>query len=133
MMPERKIGTRETQDQTRLSVRPWGVVRLLVRNQRCSVDWTTANRGGVTSLHSHRVREELWVMLDEGAEVVVGDEVLHPDVGEQILMKAGVKHRLINNTDHPIQMIAISFGEWAEEDQIRREDAYGRKGQPVKF
>jgi len=72
-------------------------------------------------------------MLDEGAEVVMGEELLHPKVGEEILMKTGVKHRLINNTDHPIRMIVISFGEWKEEDQIRHEDAYGRKGQPVKL
>ena len=118
---------------TKISVRPWGTVTLLVRNQKCSVDWTTVNPGGVTSLHSHKIRDELWVMLDEGAEVVMGEELLHPKVGDEILMKTGVKHRLINNTDHPIRMIVISFGEWKEEDQIRHEDAYGRKGQPVKL
>ena len=136
-MAERKDKALEHEDvtkpPTRLSVRPWGTVRLLVRNQKCSVDWTTVNPGGMTSLHSHNVREELWVMLGEGAEVVVGDEVLRPKVGEEILMKAKIKHRLINNADHPIQMIVISLGEWREEDQIRHEDAYGRKGQQVKW
>ncbi len=63
---------------TKRSVRPWGVVTLLVRNQKCSVDWTTVNPGSITSLHSHNIRDELWVMLDEGAEVIVGNEVLHP-------------------------------------------------------
>jgi len=72
-------------------------------------------------------------MLDEGAEVIVGNEVLHPKVGDEILMKTGAKHRLTNNTDHPIRMIVICFGEWKEEDQIRHEDAYGREGKPVKL
>ncbi len=118
---------------TKRSVRPWGMVTLLVRNQKCSVDWTTVNPGGMTSLHSHNIREELWVMLDEDAEIIKGDEVFHPKVGDEILMKTGVKHRLINNADHPIRMIVICFGEWKEEDQIRHEDAYGRKGEPVKL
>ncbi len=48
-------------------------------------------------------------------------------------MKTGAKHRLTNNTDHPIRMIVICFGEWKEEDQIRHEDAYGREGKPVKL
>ncbi len=115
------------------SVRPWGVINLLVRNRKCSVDWTTVNPGGMTSLHSHNIRDELWVMLDEGAEVIVGEKVLHPKVGDKILMKTGVKHRLINDSDHPVRMIVICFGEWKEEDQIRHEDAYGRSGQLVEF
>lgn len=115
------------------SVRPWGVVTLLVRNRKCSVDWTIVNPGGITSLHSHNIRDELWVMLDDGAEVVVGNQVLHPEVGNEILIKTSVKHRLINSTDHPIRMIVICFGDWREDDQIRHEDAYGRKGQPVKL
>ncbi len=115
------------------SVRPWGTVTLLVRNQKCSVDWTIVDSGEMTSLHSHSIREELWVMLDEGAEVIVGDEVVHSKVGDEILMKTEVKHRLINNTDHPVRMIVICFGEWEKEDQIRHEDAYGRQGKPVKL
>lgn len=115
------------------SVRPWGVVMLLVRNRKCSVDWTTVNPGGITSLHSHNIRDELWVMLDDGAEVVFGEKIIHPKMGDEILMKTGVKHRLINNTNHPIRMIVVCFGEWKEEDQIRHEDAYGREGQPVKL
>lgn len=51
---------------TKHSVRPWGVVALLVRNQKCSVDWTTVNPGHVTSLHPHNIREELWVILNRG-------------------------------------------------------------------
>ncbi len=118
---------------TKRSVRPWGVITLLVRNQKCSVDWTTVNPGGILSLHSHNIREELWVMLDEGAEVTVGEEVLRPKVGDEILMKTKVKHRLTNNADHPVRMIVICFGEWEEGDQIRHEDAYGRKGKAVKL
>ncbi len=118
---------------TKRSVRPWGGITLFVRNQKCSVDWTTVNPGGKTSLHSHNIREELWVLLDEGAKVTMGYQVLSPKVGDEILMKTGVKHRLTNDTDHPIRMIVISFGEWQEQDQIRHEDAYGRGGKPVKM
>ncbi len=137
MVSEPKKETQEYERRkdlpTKHSVRPWGMVTLLVRNQKCSVDWTMVNPGHITSLHSHNIREELWVMLDGGAEVIVGDEVLHPKVGDKILMKTGVKHRLVNNTDHSIRMIVICFGDWREEDQIRHEDAYGREGEPVKL
>ena len=113
------------------SMRPWGMITLLVRNKNCSVDWTIVNSGGKTSLHSHKIRDELWVLLDVGGKVVIGNKKLHPNFGDEILIKKGIKHRLINDTNHSIRMIVISFNEWKEDDQIRHKDAYGRKGQPV--
>ena len=63
------------------SVRPWGDIHLLVRNQECSVDLTHIKPGERSSLHSHEVRYELFHFMDDGAYLEIdgkrSDHVLY--------------------------------------------------------
>ena len=75
------------------SVRPWGEIHMVVRNQACSVDLTHVKQGQRASLHSHRVRTELFHFLDDGAYLEVDGRVLRPKAHEEHVIHPGVKHR----------------------------------------
>jgi mannose-6-phosphate isomerase-like protein (cupin superfamily) len=112
------------------SVRPWGDIHIVVRNQPCSVDLTHVNPGMRASLHSHQVRYELFHFIDEGAYLEMDGKILRPKAHEEFLMRPGVKHRFWAD-EIPFRILVISFGEWKAEDQYRFDDDYGRTGQPL--
>ena len=116
--------------ETIKSVRPWGDIYVMVRNQRCSVDLTHVRPGERASLHTHGVRAELFHFIDDGAYLELDGEVSRPKAGEEHLIPPGVKHRFWAD-DRPFHMVVISFDEWLAEDQERIEDDYGRAGRQV--
>lgn len=77
------------------------------------------------SLQSHTGRAELWIVLDEGAIVQVGDSVLHPKAGEEVWIPAGTKHRLSSSGPN-VRVLEVAFGNWQQEDITRYEDDYSR-------
>jgi len=48
------------------------------------------------------------------------------------MLHPGMKHRFWA-VDKPFRILVVSFGGWTVEDQYRREDDYGRKGQQLKL
>ena len=109
------------------SIRPWGDIHMVVRNQKCSVDLTHVRPGERASLHSHAIRTELFHFLDDGAYLEVDGVVTRPKRHEEIYMYPGMKHRFWAE-EEDFRMVVVSFGEWAVEDQVRHEDDYGREG-----
>ena len=55
--------------------KPWGKVATYALNQPSSVRIITIEPGQTTSEHYHQLRDEMWVVLDEGLRVQVGKEV----------------------------------------------------------
>lgn len=74
----------------------------------------------------HHRRDELWVVLDAGARVELGEEVLHPSVEEKIFIPRGTFHRLSCAGERPVRILEVSVGEFDEDDIVRLEDVYGR-------
>ena len=109
------------------SVRPWGDIHLLVRNQTCSVDLTHIKPGERSSLHSHEIRYELFHFLDDGAYLEIDGELYRPKAHDEFMLEPGMKHRFWAIQDD-FRMVVVCFGEWTTEDQVRHEDDYGREG-----
>jgi mannose-6-phosphate isomerase-like protein (cupin superfamily) len=103
---------------------------MVVRNQPCSVDLTHVKPGGRASLHSHRVRSELFHFIDDGAYLEVDGKVYRPKAHEEYMMCPGMRHRFWAE-EKPFRILVVSFGEWTVEDQERHEDDYGREGQKL--
>ena len=112
------------------SERPWGDIHMVVRNQRCSVDLTHVKPGYRASLHSHRIRCELFHFLDDGAYLELDEKIYRPKSHDEHLIEPGARHRFWAENDD-FRMLVVCFGEWRADDQIRHEDDYGRKGQTV--
>ena len=62
-------------------VRPWGSFEQYAHNQEVTVSFMTVNAGQRLSLQSHTGRAELWIVLDDGAEVQIDDAILRPRQG----------------------------------------------------
>lgn len=105
--------------------RPWGAFEQYAHNQEVTVSLMTINPDQRLSLQSHSGRAELWVALDEGAVVQVGDQVLYPSVGEEIWIPPGTKHRL-GSAGPVVRMLEVAFGNWQQEDITRYDDDYQR-------
>lgn len=106
--------------------KPWGKFEQYTHNAPSTVKVITVQPGGALSLQYHYRRDELWVVLDAGAQVELGDEILRPEKEEKVFIPRGTAHRLSAIGEEPVRILEISFGEFDEDDIVRLEDVYGR-------
>jgi len=108
--------------------KPWGRFEQYAHNVPCTVKIITVEPGGTLSRQYHHGRDELWVVLDPGARVELGDKVLHPAPEEKLFIPRGTIHRLSCDGERTTRILEVSFGEFDEDDIVRLEDVYGRIG-----
>jgi mannose-1-phosphate guanylyltransferase/mannose-6-phosphate isomerase len=89
----------------------------------------TVKPGQRLSLQSHTGRAELWIVLDDGAQVQVGDDIRTYNSGDEIWIPANERHRLANAGDKPVRVLEVAFGNWQQDDIKRYEDDYKRPEQ----
>lgn len=111
--------------EVRRVVRPWGSFEQYAHNENVTVSLMTVEPGQRLSLQAHADRAELWVVLDEGVEVQVDDEILRPRAGETVWIPARARHRL-TSTGPRVRMLEVAFGDWRQEDIERFDDDYAR-------
>ena len=116
-------------DQVRPAItveKPWGEFQQYTHNLPSTVKVITVRTGGALSLQYHNKRDELWVVLDPGAQVEVGDQLLKPEPEETVFIPRRTPHRLSAIGEEPVRILEISLGEFDENDIVRLEDIYGR-------
>jgi len=106
-------------------IRPWGHFTQFTSNEVSTVKIIYVDANGILSKQRHRLREEMWVMLDEGMKVEIDDKVILPKKGEHCLIPRDSIHRL--SSEMGGRVLEISFGHFDENDIERLEDAYDRK------
>ncbi len=105
--------------------RPWGTFKRFAHNEEVTVCLMVVQPNQRLSLQSHTGRAELWIVLDDGAAVQVGEEVLHPRAGDEIWIPAQTKHRL-SSLGPAVRVLEVAFGNWQQEDITRYDDDYQR-------
>jgi mannose-6-phosphate isomerase len=110
--------------------KPWGRVVTYALNQPSSVRLITVQPGSETSIHYHRMRDETWVVLDEGLQIEIGDRTLHPEPGAEFVIPAEETHRIRCTGGAPGRILEIAYGYTSEDDALRLEDPYGRPLEP---
>ena len=108
--------------------RPWGAFEQYATNQEVTVSLMTVQPGQRLSLQAHTGRAELWIALDEGAQVQIGEQTLHPRQGEELWIPANTPHRLAAGKQ-PVRVLEIAFGNWQQADIKRFDDDYARKAE----
>lgn len=108
--------------------KPWGSFEQYTHDLPSTVKIITVDPGGILSRQYHYRRDELWVVLDAGARVELGNDILSPAPGEKLYISRETVHRLSCVGEQPVRILEISFGEFDEEDIVRLEDVYGRVG-----
>jgi mannose-1-phosphate guanylyltransferase/mannose-6-phosphate isomerase len=106
--------------------RPWGSFKQYAFNQDTTVSLMTVLPGQRLSLQSHTGRAELWIVLDDGARVQVGDRTNDHQAGDEIWIPANEKHRLSNPGTEPVRVLEVAFGNWQQADIVRYEDDFKR-------
>jgi mannose-1-phosphate guanylyltransferase/mannose-6-phosphate isomerase len=113
--------------------RPWGAFKQYAFNQETTVSLMSVLPGQRLSLQSHTGRAELWIVLDDGAVVQVGDSINTHRAGDEIWIPANAKHRLsgppAGADARPVRVLEIAFGNWQQADITRYEDDFQRPAQ----
>lgn len=108
--------------------RPWGSFKQYAFNSDCTVSLMTVLPGQRLSLQSHTGRAELWIVMDDGAVVRVGETERVCQAGDEIWIPANEKHRLACNAgSKPVRVLEVAFGNWQQEDIKRYADDYQRE------
>jgi mannose-6-phosphate isomerase-like protein (cupin superfamily) len=110
--------------------KPWGQVASYALNQPASVRVITVEPGQETSVHFHRMRDETWVVLDEGLRIEIGERTVQALPGEEFLIPAEETHRITNNGKARGRILEVAYGYTTEDDTQRLHDAYGRPLEP---
>lgn len=112
----------------RLVARPWGQYDCVDSGARFQVKRLTVKPGGKLSLQLHHHRAEHWVVVQGAARVTCGEETYLLKENESTYIPVGIKHRLENPGNTPLEMIEVQTGSHLDEnDIVRFEDHYGRE------
>jgi mannose-1-phosphate guanylyltransferase/mannose-6-phosphate isomerase len=107
--------------------RPWGAYEGIDSGERFQVKRITVNPGASLSLQLHHQRAEHWIVVSGTAKVTCGDEVMILSENQSTYIPLGVKHRLENPGQTPLEIIEVQSGNYlGEDDIVRFEDNYGR-------
>src|SRR5690606_20770440 len=83
--------------------------------------------GASLSMQMHQHRSEHWVVVVGSAQITKDDTEQVLNANESLYIPVGVRHRLANIGDIPLEVIEVQSGAYLEEDDIVRfDDAYGR-------
>ena len=115
------------QEAHRTVERPWGAYTLLEKGDGYKVKKIYVAPGRRLSLQTHAKRSEHWVVISGTARVRRGEETVDIAVNQGTYIPKGVKHRLENPGNVPLEIIEVQNGEYLEEDDIVRfDDDFGR-------
>jgi mannose-1-phosphate guanylyltransferase / mannose-6-phosphate isomerase len=109
--------------------RPWGSYDSLDNGERFQVKRLIVRPGGVLSLQMHHHRAEHWVVVSGTARITRGTETFLLEENQSTYIPVGVQHRIENPGRIPLHIIEVQSGGYlGEDDIVRLEDRYGRKG-----
>jgi mannose-6-phosphate isomerase len=110
--------------------KPWGKVVTFALNQPSSVRMITVEPGQETSEHYHQLRDEMWVVLDPGMEIQIGNRTIAAQPGEEFVVSAEEPHRIRNPSGTHGRVLEVAYGYTTEDDTFRLQDDYGRRLEP---
>ena len=98
--------------------RPWGRLATYVLNQMATVRLVTVRPGAQTGPHYHRLRDEMWVVLDPGLVVEIGNRVIEAEPGQEFTVPAEEAHQIRCTGEGSGRILQIAFGYSSEDDRL---------------
>jgi mannose-1-phosphate guanylyltransferase/mannose-6-phosphate isomerase len=127
VVAELRAGDRDEQLEPRKVHRPWGTYEVIERGEGFQVKHLTLKPGSSISLQRHEHRAEHWVVVRGTAAVVSDGKSYELSENQSTYVAQGVKHRLSNPGDVPLEIVEVQTGTYLGEDDIERfEDDYRR-------
>ena len=122
------LKNRNEVDDNRKVIRPWGWYDSLLNNSGFQVKHICVNSHSSISLQRHKYRAEHWIVVKGVGLITLGEEKIVLNENESIFIPQGTIHRLENNSEDPVEIIEVQYGDYLGEDDIERfEDIFGRK------
>jgi mannose-1-phosphate guanylyltransferase/mannose-6-phosphate isomerase len=109
--------------------RPWGHYEGVAEGERFQVKRISVKPGGKLSLQMHHHRAEHWVVVQGTARITNGEQEMLLTENQSTFIPIGATHRLENPGKTDLTLIEVQSGAYlGEDDIVRFEDIYGRKG-----
>jgi mannose-1-phosphate guanylyltransferase/mannose-6-phosphate isomerase len=109
--------------------RPWGSYDSIDSGTRFQVKRLVVKPGATMSLQLHHHRAEHWIVVTGTARITRGEETFLLGENESTYIPMGTRHRIANPGKVPLHIIEVQSGSYlGEDDIVRFEDVYGRKG-----
>ena len=109
--------------------RPWGSYDSIDSGDRFQVKRLSVKPGGVLSLQMHHHRAEHWIVVSGTARITRDEKVFLLSENESTFIPIGSTHRIENPGKVDLHLIEVQSGSYlGEDDIVRFEDNYGRKG-----
>ncbi len=109
--------------------RPWGSYDSVDDGERFQVKRLSLKPGGILSLQMHHHRAEHWIVVQGTARVTCGEKTFLLSENESTFVPVGATHRIENPGKVPLHIVEVRSGSYlGEDDIVRFEDNYGRKG-----
>jgi mannose-1-phosphate guanylyltransferase/mannose-6-phosphate isomerase len=109
--------------------RPWGSYDSIDSGDRFQVKRLSVKPGAVLSLQMHHHRAEHWIVVQGTARITRNEETFLLAENESTYIPVGATHRIENPGKVPLHIIEVQSGSYlGEDDIVRFEDNYGRKG-----
>ena len=109
--------------------RPWGSYDSVDAGPRFQVKRLSVKPGASLSLQKHAHRAEHWVVVKGTARITRNDEVFLLEENQSTYIPIGAVHRIENPGTEVLQIIEVQSGGYlGEDDIVRLDDTYGRKG-----
>ena len=102
--------------------RPWGTYTVLEDKDGYKIKRIEVKPHKRLSLQSHKFRNEHWIVVSGTATITLNDKTFILNQNESTYIKAGDKHRLLNDTNEPLIIIEAQVGSYTGEDDIERFD-----------
>jgi mannose-1-phosphate guanylyltransferase/mannose-6-phosphate isomerase len=109
--------------------RPWGSYDSIEAGSRFQVKRLKIKPGAQLSLQLHHHRAEHWIVVAGTARITRGEEEFLLEENQSTYIPIGMKHRIENPGTIMLEIIEVQSGSYlGEDDIVRFEDRYGRKG-----
>ncbi len=105
--------------------RPWGKEEHFIQNEKATVKLLYVKAREKLSLQFHHKRSEFWKIIAGSPIIVIEDQEITAQVGDEFDIPVGAKHRIMGGEDEAI-ILEIAEGDFDENDITRLDDAYGR-------
>lgn len=95
--------------QVMFAEKSWGSFRVLDVEEKSLTIKVTLNPGHSMNYHSHRQRDEVWVVISGSGYTVVDGVKRQVQAGDVTVMKAGCKHTVFAETE--LKLMEVQLGE----------------------
>lgn len=105
--------------------RPWGNFERFTLNEPTTVKILTMNAGESLSLQTHIHRDEFGRVVRGSGIISIGGKETEAREGDSFFIPRNAEHRASAGPEG-LAFLEIAFGEFAEDDEHRIADEYGR-------